>query len=386
LSEYQYYEFRAVDRPLTVAELKEVRALSSRAEITPTRFQNVYNYGDFKGDPDEMVERLYDAHFYDSNFRFRRFLIRVPKEALGDTDITAYLTAETLRGWATESYVLIDFQVEDAEPDVEEDSESWLPDLLPIRDAIMAGDLRALYLGWLCGVQREEVDDDEEEPPVPPGLGELNDSLRRLAEFLELDPTLVEVAAVVSPPLGDDNPIDEAEARSWLMQLDDDAVTESLVQVMLGDPRRVKSALLTAYRKALRNVDERAISDLLPPARRVGDLLDAAEELEKAQERAQLEERRRAEAERLRQEAAFRAAHLNRLRSQGERNWQQVEDLVSTKRPNDYDRALQLLLDLKEIHSTDGDLAGFDVRVFELFRRHSKKPAFIERLRKAGLA
>jgi hypothetical protein len=47
---------------------------------------------------------------------------------------------------------------------------------------------------------------------------------------------------------------------------------------------------------------------------------------------------------------------------------------------------LQLLLDLKEIHSTDGDLAGFDVRVFELFRRHSKKPAFIERLRKAGLA
>jgi hypothetical protein len=386
LSEYQYYEFRAIDRPLTAAELKEVQALSSRAEITPTRFQNVYNYGDFKGDPDEMVERFYDAHFYDSNFRYRRFLIRVPKAALGDTDITAYLTAETLRGWATESAFLLDFQVEDAEPDVEEDSESWLPDLLPIRDAIIAGDLRALYLAWLCGVQREEVDDDEEEPPVPPGLGELNDSLRRLSEFLELDPTLVEVAAIVSPPLGGDDPIDEAEARSWLMQLDDDAVTESLVQVMLGDPRRVKSSLLTAYKRALREVNQNAIADLLPQARRAGDLLDAAEELEKAQERARLVEQRRAEEERLRQQAAFRAAYLNRLRNQGERNWQQVEDLVSTKRPNDYDRALQLLLDLKEIHSADGDLAGFDARVFEVFRRHSKKPAFIERLRMAGLA
>jgi DNA-binding MarR family transcriptional regulator len=34
MSEYQYYEFLAVDRPLTAAEQAEVRQLSARARIT----------------------------------------------------------------------------------------------------------------------------------------------------------------------------------------------------------------------------------------------------------------------------------------------------------------------------------------------------------------
>lgn len=51
MSEYQYYEFQAVDNPLTPQEMAELRALSTRATITPTRFQNVYHWGDFKGDP-----------------------------------------------------------------------------------------------------------------------------------------------------------------------------------------------------------------------------------------------------------------------------------------------------------------------------------------------
>ena len=34
MSEYQYYEFRAIDRPLSHSELTELRAISSRAQIT----------------------------------------------------------------------------------------------------------------------------------------------------------------------------------------------------------------------------------------------------------------------------------------------------------------------------------------------------------------
>lgn len=32
MSEYQYYEFQAVDRPLTGTEMAELRALSTRAQ------------------------------------------------------------------------------------------------------------------------------------------------------------------------------------------------------------------------------------------------------------------------------------------------------------------------------------------------------------------
>jgi hypothetical protein len=38
MSEYQYYEFQAVDRPLSRQQMAEIRALSTRAEVTSTRF------------------------------------------------------------------------------------------------------------------------------------------------------------------------------------------------------------------------------------------------------------------------------------------------------------------------------------------------------------
>jgi len=40
MSEYQYYEFRAVDRPLTPQQQAELRSRSSRATITATSFIN----------------------------------------------------------------------------------------------------------------------------------------------------------------------------------------------------------------------------------------------------------------------------------------------------------------------------------------------------------
>jgi hypothetical protein len=40
MSEYQYYEFQAIDRPLSVKEMSELRSCSTRARITPTSFVN----------------------------------------------------------------------------------------------------------------------------------------------------------------------------------------------------------------------------------------------------------------------------------------------------------------------------------------------------------
>ena len=51
MSEYQCYEFVALDRPLIAKEMAELRGISTRAEITPTRFWNEYHWGDLKADP-----------------------------------------------------------------------------------------------------------------------------------------------------------------------------------------------------------------------------------------------------------------------------------------------------------------------------------------------
>ena len=68
MSEYQYYEFLALDRPLTAEQRAELRSISSRAEITATRFVNEYQWGDLKGDPREMVKRYFDAFLYLANW------------------------------------------------------------------------------------------------------------------------------------------------------------------------------------------------------------------------------------------------------------------------------------------------------------------------------
>src|SRR5947209_7352629 len=64
MSEYQYYEFQAVDRPLSKREMAELRALSTRATITPTRFVNFYNWGNFRGNPAALMEEYFDAFVY----------------------------------------------------------------------------------------------------------------------------------------------------------------------------------------------------------------------------------------------------------------------------------------------------------------------------------
>jgi hypothetical protein len=57
VSEYQYYEFRAIDKPLDEAGMDYLRSLSSRAEITSTSLTNEYSYGSFRGKPEDLMSR-----------------------------------------------------------------------------------------------------------------------------------------------------------------------------------------------------------------------------------------------------------------------------------------------------------------------------------------
>lgn len=94
MSEYQYYEFLAVDRPLDNAQQAEVRTLSTRARITATSFTNEYHWGDFRGDPRRLVERYYDAHLYLANWGTRRVMFRLPLSLLALDVAEQYCTGE----------------------------------------------------------------------------------------------------------------------------------------------------------------------------------------------------------------------------------------------------------------------------------------------------
>ena len=49
MSEYQFYHFLAIDRPLTAKQMAVLRTFSTRARITPSTFVNDYSWGNFRG-------------------------------------------------------------------------------------------------------------------------------------------------------------------------------------------------------------------------------------------------------------------------------------------------------------------------------------------------
>ena len=64
MSEYQYYEFQAIDNRLTDKEMAEISKLSSRVELSPSQAIFTYSFGDFRGVPEDLMEKYFDIMFY----------------------------------------------------------------------------------------------------------------------------------------------------------------------------------------------------------------------------------------------------------------------------------------------------------------------------------
>ena len=113
MSEYQCYEFVALDRPLTSKQMAELRAISTRAEITPTRFWNEYQWGDLKADPAKLVERYFDAHMYFANWGTHRLILRIPLKRVDVKAVRAYFVSDVASARVGGEHLLLDLQSQD---------------------------------------------------------------------------------------------------------------------------------------------------------------------------------------------------------------------------------------------------------------------------------
>lgn len=60
--------------------------------------------------------------------------------------------------------------------------------------------------------------------------------------------------------------------------------------------------------------------------------------------------------------------------------WRQIDKLITTKKPREYDTAVQLLVDLRDLAERDGDTATFQQQLAKLRAVHARKPSLLERL------
>jgi hypothetical protein len=366
MSEYQYYEFQAIDRPLTDEEQRAVSSLSSRVEPHPRRAAFVYHYSGLRANPKEFLTKYYDAMFYIANWGTTQLMFRFPKNLIDVKKIEPYCVEEYITCESTDDYVVLDMRWDEEEGYYDwVEGAGYLDGLITLRDDILRQDYRVLYLAWLSALHTWEITEDIVEPPVPPGLKKLTPPLHRFMEAFHVDDSLVTVAATASPSRKD---VSEAELRQRIVALPREACDEWLLRLARGE----EAQLSLGFQRYLLSGQETAA-----PAkgqRTVGELLALAE----------------VKAERMRQQVAAEAEarrirELEALAPKAEEMWTFAEQLIQQGTSRSYDEALQLLVKLHHLAIHQGKETTCKSRLHHIRATYSRRKGMLDRLDKAGL-
>src|SRR5713226_3858643 len=244
MSEYQRYEFMTIDRPLTREQLDAVNALSSHIEASSTHALIEYHWGNFKHDPIDVLHKFFDGFLYWANWGSPELAFRFPRGILPADLIDGYDLDEFVTFTRHREYDILDIHFGEMEgPDEWIDYE--LGSLIAIRDELMEGDLRALYIAWLAGqimIEGYDEDEDEEEedyeisvPPVPPAFGRLTAAQQALAELLQVPQELLLATARHSSATMSSTSTEEDVAAS-INLLPPERSTDYLVRLARNEP------------------------------------------------------------------------------------------------------------------------------------------------------
>ena len=370
MSEYQYYEFQAIDRPLTQEERAAICELSSRVKPTATTASFNYSYGNFRGDPKQVLARYFDIMYYITNWGTQQLMFRFP---------TSLINREAIELYCIDNYISLsfagDWAILDWEFSQEEGFNDWiegegiLSELIGLRQEILQQDYRGLYLAWLKAIDLSEgyidIDKTQLEPSLPPGLGQLSAAQKAFTEIFELDEHLLNVACASSGKL---TTISEQTWQQAISQLSASERQDFLLRLAKGEHN-----LSAKFKQKL--------SQLIPnspasnqPRRTIQELLEAA-----AEEGKKAEKRRQQEAE------AKRIEELQTLAKREAQVWQQVESLIQKAQSKSYDEAVKLLVKLRDLAEYQNRLPVFQERLNRIYEQYSNRSGLKRRLQEVGL-
>ena len=380
MSEYQYYEFQAIDKPLSEKDREVLRDISSRAQITSTSFVNEYNYGNFKGDPLKLVEKYFDAFLYVTNWGTHQLMLRIPRKLI-DLDLASqYCIGDSWTIYEKGDYLIFDFTSETEDYDWEE-GEGYLSPLISLRSDLIRGDYRCLYLAWLFCAQMDEIEDDEEEPPVPANLGNLNASLESFADFMRLDKDLIQVAAENS--IAEQKSVqNDQKLKNWIGGLSNSENDTIIFRLINDNDPHIGNELLQRFRKTLSIKDTKKNEKA---SRTVMKLLQKAEAYTREKDRLIAEQKAKEKARKEKEAAIERKKYLNGLAGRENEIWKKVDALILTKKPKDYGEAVRLLIDLKDLAKKNNTTYLFKSKLMAIRENHSRKSSFINRINSASL-
>jgi len=379
MSEYQRYEFMTSDRPLTRAQLDAVNNLSSHIEASSTHAVIEYHWGNFKHDPIKVLHKYFDGFLYWANWGSPQLAFRFPHGTLPADLIDGYDYDDFVTFTRHADYDILDIHFGEMEaPDEWTDYD--LGSLMPIRDELMEGDLRALYIVWLScqrmigGYDDEEYDDeeydgDEEDDEtlgavtVPTAFGTLTAAQQALAELLQIPDELLIAAAQHS---SEGTPLPDDDFAAWVELLPQERGNAYLLHLANNEPGL--SRLLV---KELRELG-RGKTKAPPPTGEYVTYNALLTESRVISDRLEREQRE--------QEQLVRQRHLREIHDHQADYWYKVDLAVTRGSGTGYDEAVRGLTELRDVAEQFKESQEFEARFRAWVRPHMRRPALLKRL------
>ena len=161
-------------------------------------------------------------------FRFTKAMIDVER-------ILKYCVEYLIAVSEINNFVILETSINDKEGFGGIEGEGNLSSLIGLRQEILQGDYRLLYLAWLKAISYlgiDELNEEELEPPVPPGLGKLSSSLEAFIDAFELNEHLLKVAITASAAK---SLISEKRLKAAITKLDRSESDTFLLQLAKGE-------------------------------------------------------------------------------------------------------------------------------------------------------
>jgi hypothetical protein len=357
MSEYQYIEFRAVDRSLTDKELAYAEKQSTRAEISRREFTNQYNYSSFRGNVNGLLRRGYDVFLEYTNYGNRTIKLRLPFGLPFDRRLTKQFLNKHLLRWEPDSKGkagILSMQPYLEMPDQVWEFDTYMEEAIALRNLLVTGDLRALYLCWLF-VAADENDgwDEAIEPPVPLGLEQVENEFAELFLFFDLDPLMVRAAAENSTTVTKANkalpnianlPTLKDRVSKWTKSLSATDARNVISRFLSEDETSVKAELLAE----LPGSDHTASWPTVKRNRSFRELVESTDQLREEQN---VRDKKIAVAKAKREAVRKQKKREERMAKmiQDPQKWlEESESLVEARGTLNYERAAEILSDLQQ--------------------------------------
>lgn len=192
-SELHYYEFRTVDRPLSDQWVSRVAMAVPEGRVTPhaltVELMIDPSHSDFRWEPEELLASHFDAGLQFDQSGWRTLWFRLPATLIDQ--MRPFQLADAIKIADEGDHIVVEFLRVEADGELtyaSTDPSPWLQELLPVRDKLIAGDLRALQIAWDAADLNYYGRDKSTPPPVPAGMDNLTPDLEALHHFLAYVP------------------------------------------------------------------------------------------------------------------------------------------------------------------------------------------------------